>query len=78
MIVNNNIISSDSLESGEKVRLKEYHYSSTPNEIKLVFSGLESPDVYGISIEGNSGVVMDNIPLRGASGTEFSKQSKKR
>ena len=24
-------------------------------------------------LEGNKGVVVDNIPLRGASGTEFSK-----
>ncbi len=76
LLVNGAFIESDSLLSGERIKLKEYQFSSTPNNIKLNFSGMESPDVYGLSIEGNKGVVMDNIPLRGASGTEFSKQDK--
>ena len=39
------------------------------------FYGKDSPDVYGLSLEGNTGVVMDNIPLRGSSGTIFTKQN---
>jgi len=51
-------------------------FDKTPEEIKITFSGKDSPDVYGISIEGKTGVVMDNIPLRGSSGTVFSKLDK--
>lgn len=51
-------------------------FDKTPEEIKITFNGKDSPDVYGISIEGKAGVVMDNIPLRGSSGTVFSKLDK--
>jgi alginate O-acetyltransferase complex protein AlgI len=40
-------------------------------EILIEFSGKVSPDIYGISIEGESGVVLDNIPQRGSAGLEF-------
>jgi lysophospholipase L1-like esterase len=50
------------------------NFASTPEEVLLSFKGSDSPDVYGISLEGGSGVVMDNIPLRGSSGTIFTKQ----
>jgi len=50
------------------------NFSTTPEEITLSFKGKDSPDIYGISLEGNNGVVMDNIPLRGSSGTIFTKQ----
>ena len=66
----------DSLESGDPVKLKKVKFDKTPKEIYLRFSGKRSPDFYGFSIEGENGVVMDNIPLRGASGTEFSKQDR--
>jgi lysophospholipase L1-like esterase len=32
---------------------------------------LDSPDFYALSLEGNSGVMVDNIALRGSSGTFF-------
>lgn len=49
-------------------------FDKTPEEITVTFSGKDSPDVYGLSLEGSNGVVMDNIPLRGSSGTIFTKQ----
>lgn len=42
-----------------------------PEEVTIEFSGTVSPDIYGISIEGNSGVIIDNIPQRGSAGLEF-------
>ncbi|PJB15601.1 MAG: hypothetical protein CO118_02860 [Flavobacteriales bacterium CG_4_9_14_3_um_filter_32_8] len=50
------------------------NFSTTPEEIMITFSGSDSPDIYGISLEGGTGIVMDNIPLRGSSGTVFTKQ----
>jgi lysophospholipase L1-like esterase len=41
--------------------------------IRLEFEGIDSPDFYGISLEGKSGIVVDNIPMRGSSGTIFNK-----
>jgi D-alanyl-lipoteichoic acid acyltransferase DltB (MBOAT superfamily) len=39
--------------------------------VLIDFSGKVSPDIYGISIESNSGVIVDNIPQRGSAGLEF-------
>ncbi len=50
-------------------------FSSTPDEIEILFKGKDSPDIFGISLEGNNGIVMDNIPLRGSSGTLFTQQN---
>jgi lysophospholipase L1-like esterase len=51
------------------------NFSTTPEEITITFNGSDSPDIYGVSLEGGSGIVMDNIPLRGSSGTIFTKQN---
>ena len=48
------------------------NFSSTPEEITISFEGKDSPNILALSLEGNTGVVADNIPLRGSSGTVFS------
>ncbi len=40
-------------------------------DITLEFTGNVSPEIYGISIESGSGVIVDNIPQRGSAGLEF-------
>jgi alginate O-acetyltransferase complex protein AlgI len=40
-------------------------------EVLIEFEGVVSPDIYGLSIESKSGVVVDNIPQRGSAGLEF-------
>jgi alginate O-acetyltransferase complex protein AlgI len=40
-------------------------------EITIEFEGVVSPDIYGISIESKTGVIVDNIPQRGSAGLEF-------
>ena len=41
------------------------------NDVLLEFAGNVSPDIYGISIESETGVIVDNIPQRGSAGLEF-------
>ena len=67
------IIFSDTLPITEKIKKLSFDFGSTPEHLVLQFRGLNSPIIYGLSTEGKKGVVVDNIPLRGASGTEFSK-----
>jgi len=38
------------------------------NEIRLTFTG-GPMECYGVAFDGNSGVQVDNIPMRGSSGT---------
>lgn len=40
-------------------------------DIELEFEGTVSPDIYGLSIESETGVIVDNIPQRGSAGLEF-------
>jgi alginate O-acetyltransferase complex protein AlgI len=40
-------------------------------DILIDFLGKTSPDIYGISIESETGVIVDNIPQRGSAGLEF-------
>ena len=40
-------------------------------DIEIEFEGRESPDIYGISLESKTGVIVDNIPQRGSAGLEF-------
>jgi alginate O-acetyltransferase complex protein AlgI len=45
-------------------------------EISIEFEGFVSPDIYGISIESKTGIIVDNIPQRGSAGLEFTMVSK--
>ena len=40
-------------------------------DILIGFEGKVSPDIYGISIESKTGLIIDNIPQRGSAGLEF-------
>jgi hypothetical protein len=42
-----------------------------PKDLRIEFEGHVSPDIYGISIESDSGIVVDNLPQRGSAGMEF-------
>ncbi|MGZ4038392.1 MAG: GDSL-type esterase/lipase family protein [Bacteroidia bacterium] len=66
---------SDSLQKGGTFNIKEYNV--TPNSLnhEFKFSGKDSPDFYGASLEGGKGVMVDNIGLRGSSGTFFNQSN---
>lgn len=56
---------------------KSYHCfeilsNNTPSEVTITLEGKVSPDFYGLTLDGNSGISLDNIAMRGASGTVFS------
>lgn len=41
--------------------------------VTLKFLGYDSPDIYGIELASKKGIIVDNIALRGSSGTIFTK-----
>ncbi|MFT5980162.1 MAG: lysophospholipase L1-like esterase [Flavobacteriales bacterium] len=49
--------------------------SAEINEIRLTFTG-GPMECYGVAFDGNSGVQVDNIPMRGSSGTIFKKMDR--
>lgn len=48
-----------------------FNFVQTPQDLLLEFQAADSPDFYGMSLESGSGVVLDNIAMRGSSGTVF-------
>lgn len=68
-------VKSEILPVANTLQIIEIRFDQTPEEISLQFNGISSPDVYALSLESNLGVIVDNIPLRGSSGTIFAKQN---
>jgi lysophospholipase L1-like esterase len=74
--VKGDIVSSETIEAGTAYKRITKHFATTPDELTIQFTGNVSPDVYGISLENNDGVTVDNIAMRGGSGTVFRKMEK--
>lgn len=54
--------------------VKDFPVDSTfGKEVRIDFSGA-SPDIYGFGFDCKSGVAVDNIPMRGSSGLDFSRE----
>ena len=61
-----------SIDSNTSLQIVNFDLPYSPSKVTVKFSGNSSPEVYGISFETPDGVHVDNISMRGASGTIFS------
>jgi lysophospholipase L1-like esterase len=68
---NGTLNNSDSLVAGGIFNIKEFNLTQKPLMHEFKFKGKDSPDFYGVSLEGSKGVMVDNFGLRGSSGTFF-------
>lgn len=64
---------SEQVEPADRLFIREWRFPGPSGEVTLTLRGNDSPDVFGISLEGPSGVAMDNIAARGGAGYEFRK-----
>lgn len=64
------LLLTDTLSRGEGIKELSCSIKGS-DDILIAFKGKASPDIYGISIEGSEGVIVDNIPQRGSAGLEF-------
>mgnify|MGYP001030028044 CR=1 FL=1 len=60
------------LRAGPGLHCVEWMLHSAAKELKLQFSG-PSPDLYAVALDAKEGVSVDNIPIRGSSGLDFTK-----
>jgi len=56
-------------EAKKGVSILSWNFAEPVNSASVTLNG--SAEIYGISMEGKSGVTVDNVPLRGCSGTIF-------
>lgn len=63
------LIHEDTLISDGNYHVFELRFNETPPSLKYVFKTKSSPDIYAFSLDGTFGLAMDNIAMRGSSGT---------
>ena len=68
---NGSLNNSDSLLAGGNFNIKEFNLNQGALLHEFKFKGKDSPDFYGVSLEGSKGIMVDNMGLRGSSGTFF-------
>jgi lysophospholipase L1-like esterase len=61
----------DSLEAGGILRVRDYQVGLGSLSHRFKFIGKDSPDLYAVSLESEQGIYVDNIALRGSSGTFY-------
>jgi hypothetical protein len=63
----------DFLEVSEGLTMKSWNFQETPEELRFNFKSGCSPDFYGIALDNDWGLSVDNVPMRGSAGLVFSK-----
>ena len=76
LIVNSNVFDAEILPSNNGVASHTFTVPFDATEISLSFMGKGPFTVYGVSMESDRGVYVDNIPQRGSSGAVFTKFDK--
>jgi len=71
LFVNDELVFSDILKPDLDYGVVSCNLPDSTDNVVLKFSGYDSPDIYGIELVDNVGVIVDNIALRGSSGTIF-------
>ncbi|MBO7598652.1 MAG: hypothetical protein J6T70_16570 [Bacteroidales bacterium] len=69
------VLYQDSVAPSSYYSIKKWTRSEPLQDLAMDFSGTESPEIYAFAMDGNGGVACDNIPLRGCSGTIFTKMN---
>lgn len=70
---NDVLIQQDSLIQDGKYHNYTIKLPKTPVDLTIELKGKVSADFYGLTLDGNSGIQIDNVAMRGASGTIFTK-----
>lgn len=70
------LLKSDSLKPTEGLGIFSHTLADYTEEITLKLKGKDSPDIYGIALDDTKGIAVDNIGLRGSSGTIFTKMDR--
>ena len=73
LIVNDEIADNGNYEPSEGLKQIQWLFNEPVNNVHLEFEGIIGPEVYGIALDAQSGVAVDNIAMRGCSGLVFNK-----
>lgn len=75
MMVGDSVFLSHTLKTHIDFDVIEVELPDTTSHIQLIFKGFDSPDIYGIELASQKGVIVDNIASRGSSGLFFTRKN---
>ncbi len=71
-----NLLEAEMYPESSSLKTIQWIFEESVSEIKIVFKGTDSPDIYGIALDDRSGIAVDNVAMRGSSGLVFTKMDK--
>jgi lysophospholipase L1-like esterase len=69
----NMLIDADLIAQTHRLNVIKWTFNEPQSSITLKFKGSYSPEIYAIALDSKSGVAVDNVAMRGCSGTVFTK-----
>ncbi|MBN1599543.1 MAG: hypothetical protein JW894_14710 [Bacteroidales bacterium] len=76
IFVDGSLYDADFFPESNGLKTIRWRFDQPVSNAELVFKGNESPEIYGIALDGISGVAVDNIAMRGNAGLVFCKMDK--
>lgn len=73
VFVDDSLYSQEKIEAGFGMMTRKWDFETTPKTLRFAFKGIDSPDVYGIELQGKTGVSLSNISMRGSDGSALRK-----
>jgi len=70
---NGELYDADFLEVTEQFKVKNWTFEKTPERLEFRFKSSCSPDFYGIAMDGDRGLAVDNVAMRGSAGLFFTR-----
>ncbi|NJK96234.1 MAG: hypothetical protein HC905_16155 [Bacteroidales bacterium] len=67
------VLDADIYPSDKNLRIIEWEVDTGARNLLIKLKGKDSPDLFAVSFDAEYGVAVDNIPLRGSSGLEFTR-----
>jgi len=71
-----NLLEAEMYPESSSLKTVQWTFDEPVGNLKIVFKGTESPEIYGIALDDRSGIAVDNIAMRGCSGLVFTKMDK--
>ncbi|MDO6761495.1 lipase [Tamlana sp. 2_MG-2023] len=68
---NGELIQSDALINDGEYHKYQINLAVTPTSLKIELESKISPDFYGLTLDGDQGINLDNVAMRGSAGTIF-------
>jgi len=71
LYVSDHLVDADFFPATDELSIIKWNLENPASEVTFVFKGNDSPEIYAIALDSQSGVAVDNIPMRGSSGLFF-------